>query len=61
MQFPAEFVTFTEVILNGKLHFLCSMKLVYQKLNWYVNHYGKVYSKRAYPLLPYTVTWTNYG
>ena len=61
MQFPAEFVTFTEVILNGKLHFLCSMKLVYQNLNWYVNYYVKVYSKMAYPLLPYTVAWTNYG
>ena len=25
-QFPAELVTFTEEILNGKLHFLCSGK-----------------------------------
>ena len=24
MQFPADFVTITEEILNGKLHFLCS-------------------------------------
>ena len=25
-QIPADSVTFTEVILNGKLHFLCSVK-----------------------------------
>ena len=25
-QFPADLVTFTEKILNGKLHFLCSEK-----------------------------------
>ena len=24
VQFPADLVTFTEKILNGKLHFLCS-------------------------------------
>ena len=24
-QFPADLVTFTEEILNGKLHFLCSL------------------------------------
>ena len=24
-QFPADLVTFTEEILNGKLHFLCSV------------------------------------
>ena len=31
-QFPADLVTFTEEILNGKLHFLCSKKtpLVFQ-------------------------------
>ena len=27
-QFPADLVTFTEEILNGKLHFLCSVKYV---------------------------------
>ena len=27
-QFPADLVTFTEEILNGKLHFLCSVKCV---------------------------------
>ena len=26
-QFPAELVTFTEEILNGKLHFLCSVRI----------------------------------
>ena len=26
-QFPADLVTFTEEILNGKLHFLCSVRL----------------------------------
>ena len=26
-QFPADLVTFTEDILNGKLHFLCSVRL----------------------------------
>ena len=25
-QFPADLVTFTEEILNGKLHFFCSVK-----------------------------------
>ena len=25
-QFPADLVTFTEEILNGKLHFLCSVE-----------------------------------
>ena len=25
LQFPADLVTFTEEILNGKLHFLCSV------------------------------------
>ena len=29
LQFPADLVTFTEEILNGKLHFLCSAKDVY--------------------------------
>ena len=27
-QFPADLGTFTEEILNGKLHFLCSVSLV---------------------------------
>ena len=27
-QFPADLVTFTEEILNGKIHFLCSAKSV---------------------------------
>ena len=27
LQFPADLVTFTEEILNGKLHFLCSERL----------------------------------
>ena len=26
-QFPADLVTFTEEILNGKFHFLCSAKI----------------------------------
>ena len=29
-QFPADLVTFTEEILNGKLHFLCSVKVTIQ-------------------------------
>ena len=28
-QFPVDLVTFTEEILNGKLHFLCSVCLIY--------------------------------
>ena len=32
-QFPADLVTFTEEILNGKLHFLCSEVL---------NNYGLI-------------------
>ena len=28
MPFPVELVTFTEEILNGKLHFLCSEMLI---------------------------------
>ena len=27
MEFPADLVTFNEEILNGKLHFLCSVKI----------------------------------
>ena len=27
-QFPVDLVTFTEEILNGKLHFLCSVKSI---------------------------------
>ena len=30
-QFPADFVTFTEEIFNGKLHFLCSVLYFIQK------------------------------
>ena len=33
-KFPADLVTFTEEILNGKLHFLCSVsKKYHQKSN----------------------------
>ena len=32
-QFPAGFVTFTGEILNGKLHFLCSVRSLIQSLN----------------------------
>ena len=35
-QFPADFVTFTEETLNGKLHFLCIewiIKIIYEVLN----------------------------
>ena len=28
-KFPADLVTFTEEILNGKLHFLCSVNYFY--------------------------------
>ena len=28
-QFPADLVTFTEEILNGKLHFLCSDREIF--------------------------------
>ena len=31
-QFPADLVTFTEEILNGKLYFLCSEKLVFDRV-----------------------------
>ena len=31
LQFPADLVTFTEEIHNGKLHFLCSVSL---EVNW---------------------------
>ena len=31
MQFPADLVTFTEEILTGKLHFLCSHDAVYEE------------------------------
>ena len=33
-QFPADLVTFTEEILNGKLHFLCSVKFWFLKTSW---------------------------
>ena len=32
-QFPANLVTFTEEILNGKLHFLCSVVFQNRHLN----------------------------
>ena len=31
IQFPADLVTFTAEILNGKLHFMCSVKTVFAK------------------------------
>ena len=34
-QFPADLVTFTEEILNGKLHFLCSDKYDLDYLQYY--------------------------
>ena len=33
-QETANLVTFTEEILNGKLHFLCSITLHYDSLRW---------------------------
>ena len=36
--FPADLVTFTEEILNGKLHFLCSD--VYPFVHWILNFYN---------------------
>ena len=37
-QFPADLVTFTEDILNGKLHFLCSVWIngnnTFRKIHW---------------------------
>ena len=32
LQFPADLITFTEEILNGKLHYLCSVKRIFNKL-----------------------------
>ena len=32
--FPADLVTFTEEILNGKLHFLCSKTLIVKRSFW---------------------------
>ena len=34
-QFPADLVTFTEVMLNGKLHFLCSACFALKALIFY--------------------------
>ena len=34
-QFPADFVTFTEEILNGKLHFLCSAGAKIKQLSYH--------------------------
>ena len=33
-QFPVEFVTFTKEILDGKLHFLCSVTQIYYQGYW---------------------------
>ena len=35
-QFPADLVTFTEEILNGTRHFLCSVNLLYMCICVYV-------------------------
>ena len=36
-QFPADLVKFTEEVLNGKLHFLCSAKFALNKNIYSVN------------------------
>ena len=55
-QFLADLVTFTEEILNGKLHFLCSEYYVIStillhipqgKLNWLFILYYSLYSSTA--------------
>ena len=40
--FPADLVTFTEEIVNGKRHFLCSdvYPLVYPFVHWSLNFYS---------------------
>ena len=40
-QFPVDLVLFTEEILNGKLHFLCSVF----DLNWKVDHENLAYDQ----------------
>ena len=47
-QFPADLVTFTEEILNGKLHFLCSVKLKLKlttilNMNFFHKYFSKVF------------------
>ena len=38
MQFPADLVTFTEEILNEKLHFLCSGAYDIESTIWRILH-----------------------
>ena len=40
-QFPADLVTFTEEILNGKLHFLCNDFCLRKCQKWEVQKYIK--------------------
>ena len=40
-QFPADLVAFTEEIFNGKLHFLCSVKVK----NWLIKKNPKRFKK----------------
>ena len=42
-QFPADLVTFTDEILNGKLQFLCSVDIGSRKVGEFKN-FGKVWS-----------------
>ena len=44
IQFPADMVTFTEEILNGKFHFLCS---VYPGDNAEVFGISKIFNKKT--------------
>ena len=50
-QFPADLVTFTEEIVNGKLHFLCSELLIFiLSKNEFVNPLMSGGNKRLYTL-----------
>ena len=42
-QFPADLVTFTEKILNGKLHFLCSVN---SRIIVFTQHFACMILKR---------------
>ena len=59
-QFPADLVKFTEEVLNGKLHFLCSAKFTLNKNIYFVNlgiqSQGKYGLEKTLTLFTYLMT-----
>ena len=49
LQFPVDLVTFTEEILNGKLHFCAVLKVVYKKS--FLKHFANFFEKHHFQCL----------